>query len=187
MLQSHFQFKTGDKQSILRTGGLISALVFVALVGLVLYRSLSTALFKSERASAFGVPQIQDAQLKKALELAEKWEQTRSQAPTEQPVVTVTPSPAELRIVVRNGTSIPGLASETADKLREAGFTQIVEVTNAEGANFKTSVIQIKKSLDSYLTDLRDALALSADSVEVAELQETEEFDIVVIVGREGR
>lgn len=188
MLKSHFQFKDEDKQSLLSIGGLISALIFVALVGFVLYRSLSTALFTSKRTSATDALQIQDEQLKKALELAEKWEQEASpQIPRESPTQSATPAPSELRIAIRNGTIIPGLASEVAEKLIEAGFTQIIEVGNADRQDYALTVIKIKKSLNSYIDSLRQALFLSADSINVEELQETEESDIVVIIGSEGR
>lgn len=189
MLKNHSQFKIRDKQSLLNIGGLISALIFVAIVGFVLYRSLSTALFESERASATDIPQIQDGQLKKALEVVEKWqgEVVSPQVTAEQSPPAVTPALVELRIAVRNGTTIPGLASQAADKLREAGFTQIVAISNAKRQDYNATVIQIKKSLNSYIEDLRQALSLSIDAASVEELQEDWEFDIVVIVGREGR
>jgi len=189
MLKNHSQFKSRNKQSLLNIGGFISALIFVAIVGFVLYRSLSTALLESERASAIDIPQVQDEQLKKALKVAEKWKEEviSPQVIVEPSPTAVTPALAELRIAVRNGTTIPGLASQAADKLREAGFTQIVAISNAKKQSYGMTVIQVKKSLNSYIGGIRQALSLSTDATNVEELQEDWKFDIVVIVGRERR
>lgn len=58
---------------MLHIGGLISAAAFVIIVGIVLYKVMSTALFYSKTASAGTQPIIEDEQLQEAIDLIQKW------------------------------------------------------------------------------------------------------------------
>lgn len=74
ILKSLFQFKEkNDKFAILTLGGLISACVFLFIVGFVLYKAFSTVFFDSYEAKADTKTQIEDENLQKAIDLIEKW------------------------------------------------------------------------------------------------------------------
>ncbi|MDX1509977.1 MAG: LCP family protein [Nitriliruptorales bacterium] len=63
------------------------------------------------------------------------------------------PLPSEIEVVVRNGTSMPGLATVVADELKELGIT-VLDVNNAE---------PVEQTLLLFPPDLRSTAELLAD------------------------
>lgn len=187
MLTKHFQSK--DKTAIFGLSAIVTALLFVVIVGGVLYKAVSTALFVSEEAGAVNTPRIKDKELLQAIQEIEEWRQNNTE--TEQPVVTDQPStdltpipqPKEPRIALYNGTDIEGFASESADKLTAAGFTLIEEIGNAESQDYTRTVIRAKQEHASQIEVLVQALGLSENSVTRESLDEEESVDIEIILG----
>jgi len=166
--------------------------IFILVVGAVVYRAVSTALFQSDRAKAVNQTQVEEETLKKALEIAEKW-----QNPTVLPSPTFSPKPSQaeeeklqksqVKIAVYNGSKKPGLAAEEAQKLTEAGFSNIVEIKNASLSNYEQYVIQRKEEVKGYVQEIKEVLELSSEKTKIENLPDGEKSDIVVIIGRERR
>ena len=70
-----------SKQKLVNVGALISTIAFVAIVVVVLFKAFSIALFESENTSASTLPVIKDEQLKKAIDIVEKWNDYKKAAP----------------------------------------------------------------------------------------------------------
>ena len=106
--------------------------------------------------------------------------------PTEEP----TPTPEEeadiatFNVKVLNGTSTAGLAAKVKTQLETAGFT-VSSVGNADKKDYQQVVIQAKTTVPSSVTDtLKATLAKTYPvSSSVEELDDSDEDDIVVIVG----
>jgi hypothetical protein len=59
--------------TLAKISGLISVLVLITIVGVVLYKAFSIALFESESTAASSLPVVKDEQLKQALDIVNKW------------------------------------------------------------------------------------------------------------------
>lgn len=85
LFQSKDTLKT--KVAVLQIGGLVSAIVFIIIVGAVLFKAISTALLFSERTSARTLPKVESEQLQKAIDLVEEWNKQTKIRPTIEPTV----------------------------------------------------------------------------------------------------
>ncbi|HVZ58345.1 MAG TPA: LytR C-terminal domain-containing protein [Patescibacteria group bacterium] len=107
-------------------------------------------------------------------------------SPTPTPKVTVSPTPASsknLEIEVLNGSGIKGEAGKVASLLKNDGYS-ISSTGNADSFAYQKTVIQIKKSKQSFATQLEKDLA-SAYTVDssIKTLAESSAVDAIVIVG----
>ena len=82
-------------------------------------------------------------------------------APTEAPSV----APGETRVEVLNGSSRPGIALQTADRLREKGF-QVVAVGNADRADYADSRLLAQPGSEAAANAVATALGLPAAAVQ---------------------
>jgi hypothetical protein len=87
ILANLFQSKDSLKIKIkvLKIGGLASAVVFIIIVGIVLFKAISTAFLFSERTSANTLPKVESEQLQKAIDLVEEWKRQAEIRPTIEP------------------------------------------------------------------------------------------------------
>lgn len=85
-------------------------------------------------------------------------------------------------ISILNGTSNPGLASETADYLKSSGFSQ-VESGNADEVYSKTTLIDYTGNPHTIQV-LVDLLAISPDNI-YHRYDESTEADVVVLLGED--
>jgi LCP family protein required for cell wall assembly len=63
-----------------------------------------------------------------------------AEAPTDKPAEKIATTGAKVKVEIRNGTEINGLASRVSEKLKVAGFS-IVQIGNAPTQNFQTGKI----------------------------------------------
>lgn len=98
--------------------------------------------------------------------------------PTEEPTV----NKEDLKIKVLNGSGVVGEAGKVQKILEGADF--VVESTaNADKYDYKTTEIQAKSSVPSTVTDELAELLGEDYSVDSSSLDDSEEVDIVIIVG----
>lgn len=101
------------------------------------------------------------------------------------PTSKVTPSTTakSLEVKVLNGSGTPGEAGKAASLLKAAGYT-ITSTGNADTFDYQQTVIQIKKSKNTYASQLKKDLSASY-SVDptVQTLAESSSSDAIVIVG----
>jgi len=183
MFQKIFSLEKGKLYRLLSVSTVAFAAVFLVVVGVVVYRSMSEAFFQSEQASAdSSIPDIKDEDLLKAVNLAEQWkEQERQIAVPTVPVV----NKADIVIDVLNSTENTGLVLDIADKLKAAGFTNIREVSDSKEKDIQTTQIQRKPSVSLYEELIIETVGLSSNQVIIGDLSETSEFDMVVLIGQD--
>ena len=115
-------------------------------------------------------------------------------APTEIPIPTATPEPAELlteeekiemSVQILNGTGIPGRATIARARLENAGWGE-VEVDNADSYDYVESEIQVKSGSGGIFISLKEDME---EYYQVAsssfELSANSEYDAVVILGED--
>lgn len=114
---------------------------------------------------------------------------TATPTPTKKPTTTPTPTPTKkatkgLSIRVLNGSGITGAAKEASEYLSSLGY-EIAGVGNAATQDFENTVLEIKKSKESLLAqlkiDLQTKYTLGTAS---ATLSETDSADAVVTIGK---
>lgn len=109
--------------------------------------------------------------------------------PTQAPTPTPTPTPVvqkeKLKIKVENGSGTPGKASEVTGLLKNKGYQETLNGGNADNFDYTTTVLKVKKeqinTINTLKTDLKDYTA----SPKVETLDESENADIVVIIGQD--
>lgn len=105
--------------------------------------------------------------------------------PSKTPTSTPAPTGATLRIEVLNGSGTSGVASKMASYLKSKGYS-ISATANADSFDYTQTVIQIKKSKNSYLAQLKKDLSASYTVDPTVEtLAESSAADAIVIVGEE--
>jgi LCP family protein required for cell wall assembly len=88
------------------------------------------------------------------------------------------------RVVVRNGVGTAGIGQTVTRRLNAAGFS-VVQTGNAENFNYKTTQVLIFDSGDRAVSEgeaVAAALGLSADTVEVSDVEQSV-ADVIVTVG----
>jgi hypothetical protein len=107
---------------------------------------------------------------------------------TETPEAMLTPTEeldkADLKIKILNGTGVPGAAGKAVQLLEKLGY-QGIKTGNADAYDYEKTEIKIKESKMSYLSllsqDLEDEYPLAT---ETGTLEESEDFDVEVILGK---
>ncbi len=93
---------------------------------------------------------------------------TTAPANTDVPTTVAPPAtavpPAELKVVVANGTTVKGLAGQTADQLKAAGFTAST-ATDATQNNVVTSQVYFVEGAEGDAQAVATAIGLPADRV----------------------
>lgn len=106
-------------------------------------------------------------------------------SPTIQPSSTPTLKREDLKIKVLNGSGERRIAGTTAKFLEGKGYQEI-KIGNADRFDYEETLIQIKEEKQSYLDliteDLKDNYTVATAA---AWLEKEEEFDVIIIVGRE--
>lgn len=108
-----------------------------------------------------------------------------SPTPTTKPSVQgATTDRSKLTITVQNGTGVGGSAKKAADMLTALGYT-VSSTGNADAFTYEESVIKVKSSKKSFLSQLKTDVEESyvVDSA-TADLPESSATDAVVIVGK---
>lgn len=115
-------------------------------------------------------------------------------SPTSAEKLQVSPTPIQTpealdvgkyKIEVLNGSGLPGEAAKAKDLLEEEKFT-ISSIGNADRLDFQKTVIQVKKTVpNEYLDKLKGFLEKSYILDDTKELNDSEEFDVIVIIGRD--
>lgn len=111
-----------------------------------------------------------------------------------QTVVKNTPTPAtdsakmeidlsEYSIRVLNGSGISGIAGETKDILEAEDFN-VEEIGNADSSDYEGTVIKAKGHVPSeFLEKLKEALEETYILDASEDLEDSEDFDVIVIIG----
>jgi hypothetical protein len=91
-----------------------------------------------------------------------------------------------LTIAVLNGSGTKGAAKEMSTALADAGY-QVTRTGNADAFTYEDITVQIKKSKQQFLDQLKKDLSANNYLVtkSTADLEESESTDAVVIVGTE--
>lgn len=111
---------------------------------------------------------------------------TPSFSPTQTPTPTVDPdlNRSDITVSVQNGTDTQGLAGKTGDFLEDKGYEN-VERKNADRDDYQKSQVKLKESKKKYLPLFLDDIKEKFDISEFGSLDEDEDFDVVLILGRE--
>ena len=169
---------------LLSAGSVVFAVLFLVVVGVVVYRGISEAFTKSEKASAsVSTLDIKDEDLLEAVGLAELWKQQQKQQLVMPAVSEVKKS--DLAIEVLNGTTETGLASAIADRLRLSGFTNSHQVASSPEADLKVTQLRRKLSVRLYEDQVIEVFGLTTEDVNIVDLPEEIESDMVVIIGQD--
>jgi len=106
-----------------------------------------------------------------------------SQQPTPTEVEEL-PDLTQLKVQILNGSGIPGEAGKVEDLLVEAGFEDIA-TGNAESYDYKDTEVSLKSDIPGGVFDEIDKALSEVYTPALSEenLDETSEFDIVIIVG----
>lgn len=88
----------------------------------------------------------------------------------------------EVRILVQNGSGIPGKAAEVSARLRDAGFSTVTS-ENADSFDYGRTVIRYKQGRGAIVEEIRDLLGLDPIIEEKEDLLE----EVVLIVGQDVR
>lgn len=111
---------------------------------------------------------------------------TTTTFPTDEPTPTeVEVDRSEYSIEVLNGSETEGEAGRLQEELESEGFT-VDAIANADNSDYTTTIIQAKSDVsEAFLDELRDILegTFVLGSAEV--LDETDENDVVIIIGME--
>lgn len=86
-----------------------------------------------------------------------------------------------VRVILYNGSGVPGIAGEAAQVLIRSGF-RVVDTKNADNFNYKTTKIVVRAGEHSTGQGIRDALGVGEISVEPSAADVT---DVVVIIGKD--
>lgn len=108
--------------------------------------------------------------------------------PTEIPTPTPSPTPefvnSDFRVQVLNGSGVSGQAGAVAGLLEEEGFEDVV-VGNASTQDFEDTEVQMKEDVPSEVFDEIAKILSDYTVVEGDELDEGDDFDIIITVGQE--
>jgi NADH dehydrogenase/NADH:ubiquinone oxidoreductase subunit G len=98
-------------------------------------------------------------------------------------IAGATPSQSVVRLHVKNGTSVPGLAARVAAGLRRQGFN-VSDIGNAATKDFATTEIQSGPKTEEVSTRVRKVLGDSAAIVPPAP-DAAEASDVTIVLGRD--
>lgn len=116
---------------------------------------------------------------------------SKLEVPTPTPTLETTPTPVptpvlvkfDFKIRVENGSGIPGAAGKAQGVLQGLGYT-VPDIGNADESDRSTTLIKIKTSKLSYkdllITDLKSSYELVVEDG----LNETTEYDALMVVGQ---
>ena len=109
--------------------------------------------------------------------------------PTPQPTAPPKPTKEKIdlkayKIKILNGSGIAGEAALVQGDLKEEGF-DVVSVGNADKSDYEETVISAKKEInDEFLSELKDSLKKRGPVGGIKILEDTEDTDVVVIIGQ---
>lgn len=98
--------------------------------------------------------------------------------PTEEPTV----NKEDLKVKILNGSGVVGEATKVKTLLEGADFV-IDSTANADNYDYKTTEIQVKSSVPSSVTNELSELLETDYTIDPAELDSSEDVDVVVIIG----
>lgn len=98
--------------------------------------------------------------------------------PTEEPTV----NKEDLKVKILNGSGVVGEATKVKTLLEGADFV-VDSTANADNYDYKTTEIQVKSTVSSSVTNELSELLETDYTVDTAELDDSEDVDIVVIIG----
>ena len=81
-----------------------------------------------------------------------------------------------------NGSGTKGKASEVKDLLKEKGYQEIL-TDNADNFDYKQTELQVKKSISSSSTTIKNDLKDYVAKFKESTLAESEAADVVIIIG----
>jgi len=106
-----------------------------------------------------------------------------------EPIETASPvdetTLADYAIQVLNGSGVAGRAGDVADQLKVVGF-EGVETGNAKTYDYTDTEVQLKKDVPSEVFDVVKKALSGFTVIKGDELEESSDYDIVVIVGEKG-
>lgn len=113
-------------------------------------------------------------------------EETTTPFPTEEPSPTDEPvDRAEYSIEVLNGSETAGEAGRLQEALESAGFS-VDSVANADNTDYTTTIIQAKSAVSkTFLDELEEELAKTYTMGSSETLEDSDEHDVVIIIGME--
>jgi len=93
--------------------------------------------------------------------------------------------PSQYSIKVLNGSGTAGVAAEVRDILEEADFI-VEDIGNADASNYEKTIIRAKENVSKEFLDvLREELGKLYLLDENETLEESEDVDVIVVIGRE--
>lgn len=108
-----------------------------------------------------------------------------TQAPSPTPTTTAIDK-TSLTIQVQNGSGESGVAGVMKDLLIENGYEGTIDTGNADNYDYTETIVKVKSTKASIEEELRTELSKNYTvSEEKEELEESSEYDIVIIVGSE--
>ena len=145
-------------------------------------------LFKSffkERAGSNEIKMASQSASKTTTSSSEQKQPTQKPIATESQttITTATINKADLKIEVLNGTTIKGLAKETKGFLVSKGYT-VTNTGNATNSDYDQTIVKYKISKEAALEDLTSTLSERYSISRGDHLNENDQFDIIIIIGR---
>lgn len=175
-----FKLNKGNSYRLLSVGTIVFAVIFLVVVGIVVYRGLSEAFLQSEKTMATSsVPDIKNEDIIKAVNLVNKWKE--KQVLVDAPVL----NRSQISVKVLNGMDLDGLSVAVVDKLKLAGFENTSQTPQFLGTNQEITSIESKQSSNLYIDLVIDSLGLTREGVIIEDLPEDAESDMVVIAGQD--
>jgi hypothetical protein len=108
--------------------------------------------------------------------------------PTVVPLPTATPTPEikkdSIKVKILNGSGTPGKAGEVKTVMKEKGYQDIV-TGNADSFDFALTEIAVKKGNEHIAQTIKAELSDYAKDAKVTVLDDKEEADVVVTVGKD--
>lgn len=101
---------------------------------------------------------------------------------TPSPTPTPTVKREDLKIQVLNGSGTSGKATEVRDLLLEKGYSDIVR-GNAENFDYTVTELQVKKSKKDAVNLIKEDLQKNVPSFKESVLEESDNADVVLIIG----
>ncbi len=151
---------------------ILAFIIFLALVGGGLYYFRQEVLLKSGEKKEEPIPTPLQASP------SPKPEEATASADLEA-------DPSEFSIKVLNGSGTAGEAAKVRDILEEADFI-VEDIGNADASTYEKTIIKAKKHVSKeYLDLLREEIGKLYLLDENETLEESEDTDVVVIIGRE--
>lgn len=152
------------------------AIILLAAIGVLFYLPLSPNKVVNKQNDVQKLEQIN----------SKPTASTSAEKAVETPIPTPTPptlNKTELKMQILNGTTTKGLAGQTRDFLVSKGYS-VTNIGNAESSSYDQTIIKFKVSKEVALDDLTKVLSERYSVIRGDHLNESDQFDIIIIVGR---